>query len=79
MEEKNMCTVEELSAGDIFILTRSHTGEKRLYMKINPIDNEEGYTFNAVYLLDGNLYDVREDCQVQLVQVKITIDKLLNL
>ena len=78
MNEK-MYTVEELSMGDIFILTRSYTGEKRLFMKINPIDSEEGYTFNAVCLLDGNLYDVREDCEVQLVRVKITIDKLLNL
>lgn len=79
MNEKNMCTVEELSAGDVFILTRSHTGEKRLYMKIDPIDTEEGYTYNAVYLPDGHVYDVREDCEVQLVRVKITIDKLNNL
>jgi hypothetical protein len=72
MNEKNMYTVEELSMGDMFLLPHWYTGEKRLYMKINPIDSEDGYTFNAVCLLDGNLYDVRDDCEVQLVQVNFT-------
>lgn len=72
MAKKNMRTVEELSMGDMFLLPHWYTGEKRLYMKINPIDSEEGYTFNAVCLQDGNLYDVRDDCEVQLVQVNFT-------
>lgn len=67
-----MCTFEELAIGDTFIVTHPYRDEKRLYMKMNPIEDEEGYTYNAVCLLDGNVYSVRENCKVCFVQVNIT-------
>ena len=72
MAKKNMRTVEELSKGDMFLLPHWYTGEKRLYMKLDPFDSIEEYTYNAVCLADGRIYDVRDDCEVELVQVNFT-------
>lgn len=72
MNEKNMYTIEELSRGDMFLLPHWYTGEKRVYMKLDPFDDDEGYTYNAVCLVDGRIYSVREECKVQLIKVNIT-------
>lgn len=72
MNEKNICTFKELAMGDMFIVTHPYCDEKRLRMKMNPIEDEEGYTYNAVSLLDGNVYSVHENCKVRLVQANIT-------
>lgn len=69
---KNMRTVEELSRGDMFLLPHWYTGEKRLCMKLDPFDSDEGYTYNAVCLTDGRIYDVRDERKVELVQVNFT-------
>lgn len=70
--DETMRTVEELSRGDMFLLPHWYTGEKRLFMKLDPFDDDKGYPLNAVCLSEGRVHFVREECKVQLVQANIT-------
>jgi hypothetical protein len=72
MEEKNVGAFKELTIGDMFIVTHPYCDEKRLRMKMNPVEDADGYTYNAVCLTNGNVYSVQEDCRVRLVQANIT-------
>lgn len=73
IKREHYATVEfgELAPGDVFI--EKVDGDDYIQMKINPIQEEDGTTHNAVGLDYGDVYYVHPTKKVQRVVAELTI------
>jgi len=65
---------KDLAIGEVFI-ERIEGENEYIQMKITPLYHEDtDTTYNAVSLVSGQIYDITDDTEVELVYATLTIE-----
>lgn len=73
-KDLRMKSFKDLAIGDVFI-ERIETGDEYIQMKVTPLHDENTDTlYNAVSLVTGQVYDITDDTEVELVHATLTIE-----
>lgn len=72
-DKKDCCRFDELKVGDVFI--ESYEGDEIIQMKTELVG--DGYApYNAVELVDGEMYYIEPDVEVRPVRAELIINNI---